>query len=90
MRIYGKFSWLTATQTMLLYTYIMINTIIKKMVVILFATVLLAACSVKNPALNLGKKCLVKEDQVVYSYVWLFDSELGLKATEEQCNQIAE
>ena len=68
----------------------MINTMLKKLVVILFATVLLTACSVKNPALNLGKKCLVKENQVVYSYVWLFDSEQGLKATEEQCNQIAE
>ena len=75
---------------MLLYTYIMINTMMKKLVVILFATVLLTACSVKNPALNLGKKCLVKDDQVVYSYVWLFDSELGLKATKEQCNEIAE
>ena len=75
---------------MLLYTYIMINTMMKKLVVILFATVLLAACSVKNPALNLGKKCLVKDDQVVYSYVWLFDSEIGLKATKEQCNEIAE
>ena len=68
----------------------MINTMMKKLVVILFATVLLTACSVKNPALNLGKKCLVKDDQVVYSYVWLFDSELGLKATKEQCNEIAE
>lgn len=75
---------------MLLYTYIMINTMMKKLVVILFATVLLTACSVKNPALNLGKKCLVKDDQVVYSYVWLFDSEIGLKATKEQCNEIAE
>ena len=63
---------------------------LKKMVVILFATVLLTACSVKNPALNLGKKCLVKEDQVVYSYVWLFDSKTGLNATKEQCEQIAE
>ena len=62
----------------------------KKLVVILFATVLLTACSVQNPALNLGKKCLVKEDQVVYSYVWLFDSKAGLKATKEQCDQIAE
>jgi len=74
----------------LLYTYIMINTFMKKLVVILFATVLLTACSVQNPALNLGKKCLVKEDQVVYSYVWLFDSKAGLKATKEQCDQIAE
>ena len=62
----------------------------KKLVVVLFATALLTACSVKNPALNLGKKCLVKEDQVVYSYVWLFDSEQGLKATKEQCNEMAE
>ena len=75
---------------MLLYTYIMINTFMKKLVVILFATVLLTACSVQNPALNLGKKCLVKEDQVVYSYVWLFDSKIGLNATKEQCEQIAE
>ena len=62
----------------------------KKIVVTLFATLLLTACSVKNPALDLGKKCLVKEDQVVYSYVWLFDSKTGLKATKEQCEQIAE
>ena len=69
---------------------LIIYTMLKKLVVILFATVLLTACSVKNPALNLGKKCLVKEDQVVYSYVWVFDSEQGLKATKEQCKQIAE
>ena len=62
----------------------------KKIVVTLFATALLTACSVKNPSLNFGKKCLVEEDQVVYSYVWLFDSESGLKATKEQCDQIAE
>ena len=68
----------------------MINTFIKKLVVILFATVLLTACSVKNPALNFGKKCVANEDQVVYSYVWLFDSTSGLKATKEQCKQIAE
>jgi len=68
----------------------MINIIIKRLVVMLFATVLLTACSVKNPALNLGKKCVIDGDQVVYSYVWLFDSESGLKATKEQCEQIAE
>ena len=73
---------------MLLCMYIMIN--IKRLITVLFATVLLTACSVKNPALNLGKKCIVDGDQVVYSYVWLFDSKTGLKATKEQCNQIAE
>jgi len=62
----------------------------KKIVVTLFATLLLTACSVKNPALDFGKKCVASEDQVVYSYVWLFDSTAGLKATKEQCEQIAE
>ena len=68
----------------------MINIITKRLVAILFATVLLTACSVQNPALMMGKKCVVDGDQVVYSYVWLFDSESGLKATKEQCEQIAE
>ena len=68
----------------------MINIITKRLVAMLFATVLLTACSVKNPALNFGKKCVVDGDQVVYSYVWLFDSKAGLKATKEQCEQIAE
>ena len=62
----------------------------KKILSLVFATLFLTACSVKNPSLNFGKKCLVEEDQVVYSYVWLFDSESGLKATKEQCEQIAE
>jgi len=68
----------------------MINIITKRLVAILFATVLLTACSVQNPALMMGKKCVVDGDQVVYSYVWLFDSKTGLKATKEQCNQIAD
>jgi len=62
----------------------------KKVVAILFAILFLTACSVKNPSLAYGKKCMVEDEQVIYSYVWLFDSESGLKATEEQCEQIAE
>ena len=73
---------------MLLCMYIMIN--IKRLITVLFAMVLLTACSVKNPALDLGKKCVVDGDQVVYSYVWVYDKSTGLKATKEQCNQIAE
>jgi len=66
----------------------MINTTMKKLMVILFATVLLTACSVKNPALDLGKRCMVKGDQIIYSYVWVYDTESGNKATKEICNQI--
>ena len=79
---------MTTAISMLLYTYIMIN--IKQLITVLFATVFLTACSVKNPALDLGKKCVVDGDQVVYSYVWVYDKSTGLKATKEQCNQIAE
>ena len=63
----------------------------KKLIATLFAIVFLtSACSVKNPSLAYGKKCMVEDEQVVYSYVWLFDSKAGLKATKEQCEQIAE
>ena len=50
---------------------------------------LLAGCSIpKNPSLSFGKKCNVGEGQVTYSYVWLYDKELGLKANAEDCEQI--
>ena len=50
----------------------------------------LTACSVKNPALDLGKRCMQKGDQIVYSYLWVYDKEAGNKATKEMCDQIAE
>ncbi len=62
----------------------------KVLLSILFSVVFLTACSVKNPAFDLGKKCMVKGDQIVYSYVWVYDKEAGNKATKETCNQIAE
>ena len=62
----------------------------KVLLSILFSIVFLTACSVKNPALDLGKKCMIKGDQIVYSYVWVYDNKAGNKATKEICNQIAE
>ena len=50
----------------------------------------LTACSVKNPALDLGNRCMQKGDQIVYSYLWVYDKEAGNKATKEMCDQIAE
>ena len=47
------------------------------------------ACSVKEPRLSLGKKCTIKDDKVVYSYIWLYDKQVGLPADEEACKQIA-
>ena len=71
----------------------MINKERKKMKVllgVLFSIVFLTACSVKNPALDLGKRCMVKGDQIVYSYVWVYDKEAGNKATKEICSQITD
>ena len=62
----------------------------KKILSLVFATLFLTACSVKNPALDLGKRCIQKGDQIVYSYLWVYDKEAGNKATKEMCDQIAE
>ena len=62
----------------------------KRLVALFLATLFLTACSVKNPALDLGKRCIQKGDQIVYSYVWIYDKETGNKATKEMCDQIAE
>ena len=51
---------------------------------------LLTACSIKEPRVSFGKKCAVKEDKVVYSYVWLYDKEPGLPANKTNCELIAD
>ena len=45
----------------------------------------MTACSIKEPRLSFGKKCEVNGDKVTYSYVWLYDRNLGLPATKNQC-----
>ena len=60
----------------------------KTLLTILFASVLLTACSIKEPRLSFGKKCLEKDNQVVYSYIWLWDKKVGLTANESVCNLI--
>lgn len=62
----------------------------KTILTILFAAAFLSACSIKEPRVSFGKKCAVKEDKVVYSYVWLYDKQPGLPANKKNCDQIAE
>ena len=62
--------------------------------IILIATLglLMTACSghIKTPALSFGKKCAETNDgQMTYSYVWLYDKNVGLKANEQECDKIA-
>ena len=50
---------------------------------------LLVGCSIpKNPKLSFGKKCVDKQENVVYSYIWLYNKNDGLQADKETCNLI--
>ena len=51
----------------------------------------LSACSIpKEPRLAFGKKCVEKNSDIVYSYVWLYDGDNGLPASEGQCWPLAD
>ena len=56
----------------------------------LIALFLLSGCVIKSPSVKLGKKCVIKGDEVVYSYVWIHDKDLPLQANKETCKQIEE
>ena len=59
-----------------------------KLLMITLLGLVITACSIKEPRLSFGKKCAVKEDKVVYSYVWLYDKQVGLPADVEACKLI--
>ena len=49
-------------------------------------TLFLTGCAIpSNPKLSFGKKCHVVDNNITYSYVWLYDKSKGLEATETQC-----
>jgi hypothetical protein len=58
----------------------------KKLITIIIAGVLMTACSIKEPRISFGKKCVEKDNQVVYSYVWVWDKNVGLTASEAVCS----
>ena len=60
----------------------------KTILSIIIAGLLLSACAVKEPRLSFGKKCVLKNDKVVYSYVWLYDKQVGLPADKDTCKLI--
>ena len=60
----------------------------KKLLTIALASMFLTACSISEPRLSLGKKCALKDDKVVYSYIWLYDKQVGLPADEKACEEI--
>ena len=57
-----------------------------KILIILLSLVLVGCTSnIKNPRLSLGKKCMTKQNDVVYSYVWIYDKDMGLTPSKKQC-----
>ena len=57
-----------------------------KILIGIIAVLFLVGCSsFDNPRVSFGKKCLVKENDVAFSYVWFYDKDTGLMATSEQC-----
>ena len=59
-----------------------------KILVILMSLILIGCSSIQNPSISLGKKCVEKGDQVLYSYLWVFDGNAGLQADEITCELI--
>ena len=56
-------------------------------ILIVLMSLILVSC-VQNPKLSFGKKCVEKEDQVHFSYVWIYDKEAGLQADKITCELI--
>tara|TARA_Y100000114_G_C11756416_1_gene327112 strand:+ start:1577 stop:1774 length:198 start_codon:yes stop_codon:yes gene_type:complete len=60
----------------------------KKITISILTFLLVSACGISNPKLSFGKKCVVKDDSVSYSYVWVYDKDTGLPASEKQCEAL--
>ena len=54
-------------------------------VIIILTGLLLTACSISEPRLSFGKKCTVKDDKIVYSYLWVYDKSAGVPADAITC-----
>tara|TARA_A100001011_G_scaffold376065_1_gene438260 strand:- start:6627 stop:6818 length:192 start_codon:yes stop_codon:yes gene_type:complete len=56
-----------------------------KIIILIVSGLLLSACNIKEPRLTFGKKCVIKDNKVVYSYVWVYDKQVGVPADKETC-----
>ncbi len=62
-----------------------------KTIIIIAISFLLAGCTIpSNPKMSFGKKCYVVDNNITYSYVWLYDKNTGLEATEAQCIHLSD
>jgi len=59
----------------------------KNLLLLLTTAILISAC-VKEPRLSFGKKCTVKDDKIIYSYLWVYEKSNGLPADAITCELI--
>jgi|TARA_B110000263_G_C15288366_1_gene502024 hypothetical protein len=60
-----------------------------KILIVLMSLILVSCSNITNPKLSFGKKCIEKGNEVVYSYVWIYDKTAGLQADNITCEAIA-
>ncbi len=60
----------------------------KNILSILFLGLFISACSITEPRVSFGKKCVEEGDKIVYSYIWVYDKEVGVPADEETCTKL--
>jgi hypothetical protein len=55
----------------------------------LAALLLTVSCSnISSPRVEFGMKCVMTGDKIAYSYVWVYDKNIGLPATAETCSAL--
>ena len=59
-----------------------------KVLMIIGLGMLLTACAINEPRVSFGKKCVEEGDKIVYSYIWVYDKEVGIPADEETCKKL--
>jgi hypothetical protein len=58
----------------------------KNIILTFTISMFLIGCAIpSNPKLSFGKKCHVVDNNITYSYLWVYDKNKGLEATEGQC-----
>jgi len=62
----------------------------KNILMLLALLFVVSNCAKPVDSVSWGKKCVVTNDKVVYSYVWLYNKESGLSADKIQCKEIAD
>ena len=62
---------------------------VMKYITILILGMFLSGCSITEPRVSFGKKCVEEGDKIVYSYIWVYDKEVGvISDDEETCKKL--